>query len=87
MRRAARDLQTAAFQASAGLGASSSSLDDSGESADLEGQGELIHMRRARLTRDPKSGPGGKADADLTELKCAVRKKTGRAWENCPGTS
>jgi hypothetical protein len=85
MRRAARDLQTAALQASASLGASSSSLDDGGESADLDGQANDQHAPSAGSTRDPKSGPGGKADADLTELKAQVRKKTGRAWGELPG--
>ena len=34
---------------------------------------------------DPKSGPGGKAEADLTELKTLIREKTGRAWGELPG--
>ena len=37
------------------------------------------------MSRDPKSGPVGKGEADLTELKTLVKQKTGRTWGELPG--
>jgi hypothetical protein len=87
MLRAARDLQAAADLTGMDPAPALAGLDDSGgaeqpDDGDAEGQ---EHSRTAGETRDPKSAPGGKGEADLTELKSLVRQKTGRSWGELPG--
>jgi hypothetical protein len=87
MLRAAQDLRAAALQAGELLSAipGFDEGSESGHSADGESQVSQAHSSRAGSTRDPESGPGGKAQAELAELKALVRRKTGRAWGELPG--
>ena len=85
---AARDLQAAAELASTVLGPTVAGFDDDGDSGhptDGDAPAGDQHTQSAGSTRDPESTPGGKAEADLSELKAIVRQKTGRAWGELPG--
>ena len=87
MLRAWRDLQAAAELTGMEPAPTLAGLDDSGgleHPADDDDEG-LPHSPAAGETRDPKTQPGGKGEADLTELKALVREKTGRSWGELPG--
>ncbi len=87
MLRAARDLQAAAELTGMDAAPALAGFDDSGgaeQPADGDAVG-LEHSRTAGETRDPESAPGGKVEADLTELKTLVRQRTGRSWGELPG--
>ncbi|MGP0062270.1 MAG: hypothetical protein ACLQGP_01545 [Isosphaeraceae bacterium] len=81
MREAARDLMAAAQAAAAQL--DGPSLAD--DRADGESNSEPTPGTPAGTPTDPRSRPGTRAETDLTELKEAIRRKTGRAWGELPG--
>jgi hypothetical protein len=86
MKRAARDLQAAAELTAAAPAPEPAGLDDGGGEHPAEGNGDgLPRSPAAGTSRDPRSGPGGQGEADLTELKTLLRQKTGRAWGELPG--
>ncbi len=85
MLQAARDLQAAAQLAAAALAPSFPGLDEAGDAGDGEAQASDERPPGGQSSPDPKSAPGGKAEADLTELKELVRQKTGRSWGELPG--
>lgn len=78
MHEAARDIRTAA-QAIQGRG------DQPANGEEMAAQDDSPPTQPGGPTRDPKSAPAGKADADLAQLKEMVRRKTGRAWGELPG--
>ncbi len=88
MEKAARDLVSAADLAAAELGPGFAGLLEAGDSslpADADSGAGDRAAHTAGRTPDPESGPGGKAEADLTELKALIRQKTGRNWGELPG--
>ena len=56
-----------------------------GRPAAGQSQADTQGAPAAGLNPDPESGPGGKAEPDLTALKEMVRQKTGRKWGELPG--
>ncbi len=87
MQEAARDLRAAArAAASAHDQALEASLpSDDSELAGAAAEHDDSNAAVTHSERDPKSHPGGKAEADLTALKEAIRRNTGRSWGELPG--
>jgi hypothetical protein len=85
---AARELLAAARAAAESMGAATEPrfADESSLPADIDGGDPAESARSgADQNRDPKSGPGGKSDPDLTVIQEMIRRKTGRAWGELPG--
>ena len=85
MKAAGRSMSQAAQNLRAAATPSDGPGDESGHGDDLASQEDPAPGKPGGPTRDPKSAPAGKGDADLTELKDMVRRKTGRAWGELPG--
>jgi hypothetical protein len=90
MEEAARELRAAAaVSESQGGAAEAHFADEPGARADTPAQGDELADAPARhhggSSRDPQSRPGGKAEADLSEIKELIRTKTGRTWGELPG--
>jgi hypothetical protein len=81
MHQAAENLRTAARAIAQGQGDEPAPRDELAN--DDSDRNDPAHAGHA--TRDPHSRPAGKADADLTELQDAIRRKTGRTWGELPG--
>jgi hypothetical protein len=78
MRLAAQNIRAAAQAARA-------QASDAPTPEELASHEDLNPTQPGGATRDPRSAPAGKADADLANLKEMVRRKTGRAWGELPG--